>query len=218
MIRRLAILLYRVVSYAIFFLTFLYASGNLVVPETMDGQPALPFRQALIVNLGLLSLFAVLHSVMTRPAFKRRWTRIVPQEAERSTYVLFASVCLIALFALWQPLGGVVWGVQDPVQAALYALFALAWGLVLVSTFLISHFRSVRSQAGVVAPSPQTVHEARARDAGVLPPRASPAIGRLVLRLPGDAANDRDPPRVRARDDGVHSRRDPIRGARPRRE
>jgi hypothetical protein len=213
MIKRLAILLYGVVSHAIFFLTFLYAIGfigNSVVPVTMYGQPALPFWQALVVNLGLLSLFAVLHSVMAR-------TRIVPREVERSTHVLFASACLITLFALWQPLRGVVWNAQDPVQSALYALFALAWGLVLVSTFMINHFRPVRSQEGVVAPRQQTVHEARARDAGVVPPRASPAVGRLVLRLPDDAANDGDPPRVRASDDGMHSRRDPIRRARPRR-
>ena len=144
MIKRIAIFMYGVVSYAIFFLTFLYAIGfvgNLVVPVTMDGPAALPFWQALAVDLGLLALFAVQHSLMARPAFKRQWTRIVPQEAERSTYVLLSSVCLIALFAFWQPLGGVVWSVQDPVgRAVLYALFALGWGLVLVSTFLINHF------------------------------------------------------------------------------
>ena len=144
MIKRWAIFLYEVVSHAILFLTFLYATGNLVVPATMDGQPPLPFWEALTVNFGLLSLFAVLHSVMARSAFKRHWTRIVPREAERSTYLLLLSACLIALFALWQPLGGVIWSRQNPVgQAALYALFA-AWGLVLVSTFMISHLRPVR--------------------------------------------------------------------------
>jgi protein-S-isoprenylcysteine O-methyltransferase Ste14 len=102
----------------------------------------------------LLSLFAVLHSVVARPAFKRHWTRIVPREAERSTCVLLSSACLIALFALWQPLGGAVWSAQNPVvHAALYALFA-AWGLVLFSTFMINHSRPVRSQAGGVAPRP----------------------------------------------------------------
>jgi protein-S-isoprenylcysteine O-methyltransferase Ste14 len=144
MIKRIAIFVYGVVSYAIFFLTFLYAIGfvgNLAVPVTMDGPPALPFWQALAVDLGLLALFAVQHSVMARPAFKRQCTRIVAREAERSTYVLFSSVCLIVLFAFWQPLGGVVWSVQEPVgRGVLYALFALGWGLVLVSTFLINHF------------------------------------------------------------------------------
>src|SRR5690606_5677479 len=117
MFKRASIFLYGVVAYAVFFATFLYAIGfvgNLAVPVTMDGEPTLPFWQALAVNLGLLSLFAVQHSVMARPAFKRRWTRIVPDEAERSTYVLLSSVCLIVLFAFWQPLGGVVWSVQDP--------------------------------------------------------------------------------------------------------
>ena len=219
MIKRIAIFLYGVASYAIFFLTFLYAIGfigNLVVPVTMDGPPALPFWQALAVNLGLLSLFAVQHSVMARPAFKRRWTQIVPQPAERSTYVLFSSACLIALFAFWQPLGGVVWSVQDPVgQTALYALFALGWGLVLVSTFLINHFDlfGLRQVWLQLVGKPYT--EARVRHAGALPLRASPAVCRLALHLLGDAANDGDPPRVRARDDGVHPRCGPIRRARP---
>jgi protein-S-isoprenylcysteine O-methyltransferase Ste14 len=128
----------------VFFATFLYAIGfigNLVVPVTIDGEPVRPLWQALAIDLALLSLFAVQHSVMARPAFKRRWTRIVPSEAERSTYVLFSSLCLIALFAFWQPLGGVVWSVQNPIgQAVLHGLSGLGWALVLVSTFLINHF------------------------------------------------------------------------------
>jgi methanethiol S-methyltransferase len=144
MTKRIAIFVYGVASYAIFFLTFLYAIGfvgNLAVPVTMDGERALSFWQALAVDLGLLSLFAVQHSVMARPAFKRQWTRVVPPAAERSTYVLLSSVCLIVLFAWWQPLGGLVWSVQDPVgRTVLYALFALGWGLVLASTLLINHF------------------------------------------------------------------------------
>lgn len=144
MITRIVIFLYGLVSYSIFFATFLYAIGfvgDFAVPVTMDGDPVLPLWQALALDVGLLSLFAVQHSVMARPAFKRLWTRIVPEAAERSTYVLFSSLCLIALFAFWQPVGGVVWSVQDPVgQAALYGLFAFGWGLVLVSTFLINHF------------------------------------------------------------------------------
>src|SRR5690606_27357265 len=108
---------------------------------TIDGEPGLPFGRALAIDLLLLGLFAVQHSVMARPAFKRRWTRIVPQSAERSTYVLLSSLALIVLFAFWQPLGGVVWSVESPLgQAVLYALFALGWATVLVSTFLINHF------------------------------------------------------------------------------
>lgn len=135
---------YGVVCYAIFFTTFLYALGfvgDFLVPKTMDGAPTLPFWQALAIDLGLLGLFAVQHSVMARPAFKRWWTRFVPTPVERSTYVLFSSLALILLFALWQPLGGVIWSVEHPAgRAALYAAFAFGWGLVLVSTFLINHF------------------------------------------------------------------------------
>ena len=100
-----------------------------------------PLAEALIVDLLLLGVFAVQHSVMARPWFKEWWTRWVPKIVERSTYVLFASLALIALFAYWQPIGGVIWDVQNPVgQAVLYGLCALGWGLVLVATFLINHF------------------------------------------------------------------------------
>ena len=100
-----------------------------------------PFGTALLINLGLLSLFAIQHSVMARPWFKRVWTRVVPQAAERSTYVLASSLALILLFWQWSPLGGVVWDVQNPTgRALLYAGFAFGWLLVLVTTFLINHF------------------------------------------------------------------------------
>jgi protein-S-isoprenylcysteine O-methyltransferase Ste14 len=144
MIKRLSIFIYGVVSYAVFFATFLYAIGfvgNLWVPKSMDSAPTMPFTTALLVDLALLGVFAIQHSVMARPAFKRWWTRIVPETAERSTYTLLSSLALILLFAYWQPLGGVVWSVSAPVgKTLLYAAFAFGWGLVLVSTFLINHF------------------------------------------------------------------------------
>jgi methanethiol S-methyltransferase len=144
MIKRIAVFLYGVVCYAAFFGTFLYAIGfvgNLVVPKSIDSAPEGPLGMALLVNALLLGVFAVQHSVMARPAFKRWWTRFVPRPAERSTYVLFSSLALIALFAFWQPIGGVIWDVQEPVgRAVLYGLFAFGWGLVLVATFLINHF------------------------------------------------------------------------------
>jgi methanethiol S-methyltransferase len=144
LLKRSSILAYGVVSYAIFFATYLYAIGfvgNLLVPKSIDSARSGPLAVALAVNLGLLTLFAVQHSVMARPAFKRWWTRIVPQPAERSTYTLFSSLALILLFALWQPIGGVIWDVQSPAgRALLYAGFAFGWALVLVSTFLINHF------------------------------------------------------------------------------
>ncbi len=142
--QRYLILFYGVFSYAVFFLSFLYAIGfvgNMLVPKSMDSASEAPLLQSLLINLGLLSVFALQHSIMARPAFKRWWTRWVPQSAERSTYVLFSSIALIALFAGWQPLGGVVWSVQQPVGVALlYGLYFAGWLLVLYSTFLINHF------------------------------------------------------------------------------
>lgn len=141
---RLAVFTYGVVSYAIFFATFLYAIGfvgNFFVPSTIDGEPTLPFWTAFAINSGLLGLFAMQHSVMARPTFKKWWTKIVPSAAERSTYTLFSSLALIALFYFWQPMGGEIWTVEHPVAVAvLYGLFAFGWTLVLVSTFLINHF------------------------------------------------------------------------------
>jgi methanethiol S-methyltransferase len=111
------------------------------VPQGMDAPPVSPLGTSLLVNLGLLGLFAVQHSVMARPAFKRVWTRIVPEPVERSTYVLASSLALILLFWLWRPLGGVVWDIQNPAgRAVMYAGFAFGWLLVLVTTFLLNHF------------------------------------------------------------------------------
>ncbi len=144
MTKRFAVFLYGVVCYAAFFATFLYAVGfigNFAVPKAMDSPAQTTLLHALMVDLGLLGLFAIQHSVMARPAFKRAWTKIVPEAAERSTYVLFSSVALIALFILWEPLGGVVWNIENQTgQIVMYALYACGLGLVLLSTFLINHF------------------------------------------------------------------------------
>ena len=125
--KRTLILLYGVVCYAVFFATFLYAIGfigNLWVPKGMDSAPTTPFAIALLIDLGLLALFAVQHSVMARPAFKRAWTRLIPKSTERSTYTLFSSLALILLFWLWSPLGGTVWEVRDPTARAVVALLS----------------------------------------------------------------------------------------------
>ena len=142
--QRVLVFIYGVVAYALFFATFLYAIGfvgNLFVPKAIDSAPQVPFNQALLVNLGLLGLFAVQHSLMARPFFKRWLTRFIPQAAERSTFVVASSLALIALFAFWQPMGGVIWSIENPqAQILLHVLFAFGWLLVLVSTFLINHF------------------------------------------------------------------------------
>jgi len=144
MLKRTGVLLYGVISYTIFFATFLYAIGfvgNLLVPKSIDSAPLIPLASAIGVNILLLGVFALQHSIMARPAFKKWWTRHVPRPMERSTYVLFSSLALIAMFLFWQPMGGVIWEVQNPLgQAGLFGLFALGWALVLLATFLINHF------------------------------------------------------------------------------
>lgn len=141
---RIAIFVYGVTAYTMFLGVFLYAIGfvgNVGVPKSIDSEATGPFGLALAVNLGLLALFALQHSVMARPAFKRLWTRIVPKPAERSTYVLFTNLALILLFWQWRPMGGIVWDAQHPaIRSLLIGLCAFGWLLVLATTFLINHF------------------------------------------------------------------------------
>jgi len=143
-LQRSAMFAYGLLSYAVFLATALYAIGfigGFLVPTTLDGEPRVPFLDALLIDTLLLGLFAVQHSVMARPAFKRMWTRIVPEPIERSTYVLFSSLALLVLFAFWQPMGGTIWDVEDATgRVALYALYAFGWALVFATTFLINHF------------------------------------------------------------------------------
>ena len=144
MLKRISTFIYGVISYLIFFGTFLYAIGfigNLVVPKSIDSGRTGPLSEALLIDAGLLMLFAVQHSVMARPWFKRAWTRFVPQPAERSTYVLLSSLALLLMFWQWRPIGGEIWNVEQlGIRIVLYGIFATGWALVLTSTFLINHF------------------------------------------------------------------------------
>jgi protein-S-isoprenylcysteine O-methyltransferase Ste14 len=136
---------YGVICYLVFLATFLYAVafvGDFLVADTVDrGGPAAPAMTALLVNVVLLGVFAVQHSLMARPAFKKVWTRIVPETIERSTYVLFSNAALILLYWQWRPMPDAVWTLAEPVTVGVVqGLFWIGWGVVLASTFMISHF------------------------------------------------------------------------------
>jgi protein-S-isoprenylcysteine O-methyltransferase Ste14 len=138
-------LLFAVIAYAIFFATFLYLIAFVgdfaMVPQTVDRAPPAPAMTATIIDVALIALFGVQHSVMARQGFKKWWTRVVPKVAERSVYVLMASAVLIVLMTLWRPITAVVWDIANPLAAnAIWAVFWIGWFMVLLSTFLINHF------------------------------------------------------------------------------
>lgn len=141
---RMLVLLYGVIAYAIFFLTFLYLIGflgNAIVPKSIDSGPATATALAVVINVLLMSLFGVQHSVMARPAFKKRWTSLIPAPIERSTFVLLASLILILLYWQWRPLTQIIWDVHAVWgQYLIWGLFAAGFLLVLLSTFVIDHF------------------------------------------------------------------------------
>ena len=142
--RKLLTALYSVLAYILFLAVFLYLIGfveNVLVPKSIDSGPSGDIAGSLLIDAGLVALFALQHSFMARPGFKRVWTRIVPEETERSTFVLLASLALALVCWQWRPLPQTVWSVADPIGSkALLAVSWSGWGLLLLSTFLISHF------------------------------------------------------------------------------
>jgi methanethiol S-methyltransferase len=144
MTSRITTFVYGVICYLAFLATFLYAIGfigNFGVPKSIDSGPQSPFLEALAINCALLGLFAVQHSVMARQWFKRAWTRVVPTSVERSTYVLLSSVALLLLFWKWEPMGGVIWNIEnDSARWLLHVAYGFGWLTVFVSTLLINHF------------------------------------------------------------------------------
>ena len=141
---RMVSLVFAVVAYGVFFATFLYLIGFVAdlpqLPTTVNRGVTAVTPVATAIDIALIALFGLQHSVMARQGFKRAWTRIVPKQAERSVYVLAASLALIVLFAFWAPLPGTLWSVTGPLAMAIWVVFAIGWALVLLSTFLINHF------------------------------------------------------------------------------
>lgn len=141
---KIIIFIYGIVSYIIFLVAFLYAIGfvgDFIVPKTINSGVETSFFKSLVINIALLTVFALQHSIMARPAFKSWWTKFVHPAIERSTYVLFSSLALILIYWQWRPMTEVVWEVQNPIATGIiYGVFAMGWLTVLLSTFMINHF------------------------------------------------------------------------------
>jgi methanethiol S-methyltransferase len=214
MLKRVVVFAYGVASYGVFFATFLYSVGfigDLVVPKTMDSPARMSFLYALGIDVLLLGIFAVQHSLMARPWFKRTWTRVVPEPAERSTYVLFSSLALIALFAFWQPLGGTVWNIENPTgRSIVYQLFGLGFGLVLIATFLINHFDlfGLRQVWLYLVGKPYT--QLTFRTPLFYKIHTASALRGMAHGVLVHTDDDGCAPAVRCHDDGVHPDGDPM--------
>jgi len=144
MLKRTLILAYGLLAYLLFFGVFNYTIlfiGNIIVSPSLDAMGDSDLARSLLIDIGLLTAFALQHSIMARPAFKRAWTRLIPEPMERSTYVLASTLLLACIVGFWQPLGGVLWQVTDPLAVGiLYGLFALGWGILFLASFQINHF------------------------------------------------------------------------------
>lgn len=142
--KKIIVLFYGISAYIIFLISFLYAIGfvgNLIVPKTIDSGAETNLTTSLFINIGLLSLFAIQHSIMARPAFKAWWVKFIGKAAERSTYILLSSLALLLIFWKWQPMTSIIWKIENSVLIlSLQVAFWMGWIIVLLSTFMISHF------------------------------------------------------------------------------
>ena len=219
---RIASLLFAILAYAIFFATFLYLIifvGDLALgelsPKTVDNPPSqLPLGAAVIIDVALIALFGVQHSVMARPWFKRAWTKIVPPPAERSMYVLFASLALVIMFRFWQPIDIVIWDVGGYLLHDLvFVLFWIGWGMVLLSTFLINHFELFGLQQAWFHLRGRQAEPPTFRTPFFLQMDPASALRGVLSRLLGDPADDRRPSAAGRRHVDLHADRHPLRGA-----
>ncbi|MDE5118517.1 MAG: isoprenylcysteine carboxylmethyltransferase family protein, partial [Trichodesmium sp. St2_bin2_1] len=141
---RILAFIYGVVCYLISLIAFLYTIGfvgNLIVPKTLDSNLDGPLIKGLLIDILLICLFAIQHSLMARQRFKKLWTKIIPKPIERSTYVLISSLALLLLFWQWSSLGGIIWNIQNPIKFnIIYGIFIWGWLIVFASTFMINHF------------------------------------------------------------------------------
>ena len=141
---RILAFIYGLICYLIFFATFIYTIGfvgNLIVPKTLDSDLNGTLIQGILIDILLIGVFAIQHSLMARPSFKEWWKKIIPNSIERSTYVLMSSLALLLLFWQWRSLGGIIWNIQNPIISnIIYGIFALGWLIALLSKFMINHF------------------------------------------------------------------------------
>ena len=190
---------YGALSYVVFLAAFLYSIGfvgNLVVPRSIDNGVAASIGEAVVVNVSLLGLFAVQHSVMARPAFKRWWTRLIPETIERSTYVLLSSLVLFLMFWQWRTMPAVIWNVRwPPGRIGLQVLFWLGWATLPASTFTSTGLPGVACTA---------IHPHWISCPPAVPSRAAPSHAGLHYRVLGRAYDDGRASTLRARDNRVH--------------